>query len=380
MFPTDNNMLTIYERVPTQSLLEYASKNRTAGFFNDVSIITENVSIPANRMVLSCYSTVFERMFKIDMKEKYESNATVSGVGAEPLKLLIDYMYTGSITVTSDNVFDLLAAADYLQMDEVKEWCFNFLDSSLKSDNCFSILAVATFYRNDRVTDHVLEFISNNFCDLSRTDEFKSLPKEALGAIFKSMDQTKLDNQVVYEAIIQWTKNDLESRKSDFFEFFRLVKLYYLPKEYLENVVATEALVKENPTCSKLLIDHLFLLINKQETPSQPSQSLVSIGGCFSRNQIIEVFNLQGKPPTQFSLLPVSFEYHVSLKMKNYLYCIGGLSNDKPTSHVWRCAVDGNNFKNWERVGSMNTKRNSLGAAVYQKKVVVVGGRNDNKN
>ena len=45
------------------SLLQYAYKNRNQGHFNDITIQSNDISISANRMVLSCYCSFFEQIF-----------------------------------------------------------------------------------------------------------------------------------------------------------------------------------------------------------------------------------------------------------------------------------------------------------------------------
>ena len=52
------------QRVDILNLLEYANINRDQGYFSDITIVAGNQTIPANRLVLSCYSTYFEGWFK----------------------------------------------------------------------------------------------------------------------------------------------------------------------------------------------------------------------------------------------------------------------------------------------------------------------------
>jgi len=43
------------------------------GGFNDVTVEERGESIPANRMVLACYSKFFESMFLSPIKERYQN-------------------------------------------------------------------------------------------------------------------------------------------------------------------------------------------------------------------------------------------------------------------------------------------------------------------
>ena len=50
------------------------------------------------------------------------------------MQTIIDFIYTGKIVIDNGNVMDLLLAADYLFVDEVKQY-FEFLAFVLNSEN-----------------------------------------------------------------------------------------------------------------------------------------------------------------------------------------------------------------------------------------------------
>jgi len=134
-------------RVDYPQILEYANANRLEGSFVDVTVKVGNISIPANKMILSCCSKVLEKMFKTEMKERYESTVNITAdVDSQSVKILIDFIYTGEIVIDNENVMHILAAADYLQLEEVKQFCSEYLTTILTPDNCFDILGAAKLY------------------------------------------------------------------------------------------------------------------------------------------------------------------------------------------------------------------------------------------
>ena len=50
------------------------------------------------------------------MQERYQSSADIKGVSVETMSILLEFVYSQSITVTSESVFDLYVAADYMQI------------------------------------------------------------------------------------------------------------------------------------------------------------------------------------------------------------------------------------------------------------------------
>ena len=105
-------------------LLKYANETRLFGFFNDVTIKVQNKTFPANRMVLSCYSKFFEKTFLVELKEKYENSVTIHNMSTKSMQTIIDFIYTGKIVIVNESVIDLLSTADYLFVDEVKQYFF----------------------------------------------------------------------------------------------------------------------------------------------------------------------------------------------------------------------------------------------------------------
>ena len=117
-----------YQRKSTSCLLQYANNNRNQGRFNDVTIQSANASIPAHRMVLSCYCLFFDHIFATETNNQVNGSIVdIPDVDGKSLEVLIEYIYTGQICIDSNNVFDILAAAHHLELDEVKEFCFEFL-------------------------------------------------------------------------------------------------------------------------------------------------------------------------------------------------------------------------------------------------------------
>ena len=138
------------QRVANISLLEYAHKNRDEGFFSDVTIVAGNERIPANRLVLSCHSPYFEGLFKFQEKNyKMENIIEIETVDGQALKALIDFSYTGSITISEQNVKNLLSGAEYLKMHKIKQFCFEFLRSNITVNNLLDIRKMAHHYNNE---------------------------------------------------------------------------------------------------------------------------------------------------------------------------------------------------------------------------------------
>ena len=100
------------QRVACPNVLQYANDKRNNGSFNDVIINVGDRTIATNRMILSCCSRFFEAMFDLEMKEKYQNPVQIHEVDGAAVKSVVDFMYSGGVKITSENVMELIAASD----------------------------------------------------------------------------------------------------------------------------------------------------------------------------------------------------------------------------------------------------------------------------
>jgi len=162
------------------TLQQYANDKRLVDQFNDITILAGSESIPANKLVLSCYSKFFESMFLSPMKERYQSEVEIKQFDGKAVRSLIDFMYCGEININEGNALNLLAVADFLQMKDVKLFCFEFLEANLNIDNCLEIIKLSTQYSFSSSLKMAYSFVAKNFDQVAQTDIFKSLSKPNL--------------------------------------------------------------------------------------------------------------------------------------------------------------------------------------------------------
>ena len=365
-------------------ILEYANEDiKNTGVFVDVTIAVGNVTIPANKLVLSCCSKVFEKMFKTKMKEHYESTIDMTNsMDESSARAVIDFVYTGAVTISNDNVLPLLAAADYLQMEEIKQFCADFLESILSPDNCQAILMSANRYQLESLQKLIYEMITLKFDEFIETEDFKLFTKTDLTSCLTKLNKHQVNESSVFTAIVTWTNYDKQNRKDAFLEIFRLVNLEELTPASLQNVVAVEDLVRQNLDCSNIVITALVKSLTKSSAdPNLNVSKILSIGGEYTSGKVIEVFNRDNQPAVIYPDAPSRDGWAV--KLHDFVYCIGGTtetlshgtSKFKAIEKVFpfkvnACQID------YVEVSSMNSARMLFSAAVFNDTIVVTGGIN----
>ena len=352
----------------TNILQQYANAKRTAGLFNDVTVHVEGESIPANKLVLACYSKFFESMFLSRMKEQYQSKVEIHQFDGKVVKLLIDFMYSGKIDIDSDNVMDLIAVADFLQMEDVKQFCFEFLESIMTIDNCFEVVKICTMYHNASGLNTTYDFISKNFDELAQTDAIKTLSKDALMTFIGKIDFSKFHSSSVYKAIINWTQHE-ENRKADFAQLFLKLDLQQLSLQFLK-VIAKEPLVKSNPNCLNAIITTIFAKLEPED--SRNLSRILCVNG-LGRKSVFEVYSITENTDRGYPQIPNKPHAHCLLRLNDFVYCIGGYNEKEiKTNKVYRLNLTEANMQ-WKEIASMKNARSNFGAAVFRGGLVVNG-------
>ena len=81
-------------------------------------------------------------MFLSPIKERYQDTVDINELDGESVSSLIEYIYTGCIDINAGNVMALLSSADFLQIDDVKKFCFDYLQDAMSIENCLDIFIV----------------------------------------------------------------------------------------------------------------------------------------------------------------------------------------------------------------------------------------------
>ncbi|XP_023672059.1 zinc finger and BTB domain-containing protein 44 isoform X2 [Paramormyrops kingsleyae] len=115
----------------SQEMLEKLNALRNEGHFCDVTIRVQDKLFLAHKVVLACCSEFLRSKLvgRPDNDDKVVldlHHVTVSGFTP-----LLEYAYTSTLSINTENIIDVLAAASYMQMFAVASTCSEFMKSSI---------------------------------------------------------------------------------------------------------------------------------------------------------------------------------------------------------------------------------------------------------
>ena len=364
-----------------QSLLRYVNHCRKEGLFNDVIVKAGKQNFHGNRMILSCFSPFFQTMFQSKMKESYEGLVEIKDFDPNAVQLLLEYIYTRNIKIDSTNALMVLAAADFMQLRKVKDVCLEFLKSQISTENCLDTIHAFTLYKPDAIPNEVYQFFSEHLGEIAQTDDFKELSEKEMLSLFQKQNRPWIKETSRFKAFNVWVKHAEETRKSAFSSLFHTINLYKLAFEFLEDVVATDPLVRDQTDCLKSVIT--VMAQNFKTAREQSCNHIICVGGnSLGSVDKLHSSNLFDDSAKDIPVLPHRVYYHCSVRSRNYLFCIGGTVSKElqdATNLVVRINLN-DPFRKWEDMVPMKDKRCFFGVTVFQRNLLVAGGCDTSKH
>ena len=236
-------------------LMKRLNIQRKQDYLCDVTLVTnDNSDFKAHRNVLSAASPFFCKLLESDMKENREGIIRFEEISGSIMEDVLEFIYTGTVEITQTNASELIVAGNYLIIPSLKTASGRFLETEMSNCNCISTFYLAEKYDCVELIHNSRKFIHENFASVGEMDEFLSLEaKEA--AVWISSDEIAVKAEAdVFKIILKWVEHGKTERKAVFDELFRHVRLSFLSRDFLEDVVTNE-LVRENLACVKLVMD-----------------------------------------------------------------------------------------------------------------------------
>ena len=331
----------------------------------------EDVVISAHRVVLAAAIPYFHAMFTTDMLESKQESVSLSGQFLSPstLETLINFAYSGRVTISLHNVQSLMLASSFLQLNRVRDACAEFLMTRLSPSNVIGVKSFAETLTCCSLVKACQKYIQKFFPALIHNSEFLGLSVTELSDIL-SQDQLHVSSEsVVFEAVLIWVKHDETDRKEHLPELLSLVRLPLLTPHYLSDEVASEELIRTSLKCRDLIDEardyHLMperrILMQRFKTKPRRCKDLDGViyavggqtksGNSLSTVEVYDPILSRWQDAEAMSMLRSRVGVAV---MKNNLYAIGGYNGTERLNTV---EVFDAQTKRWSKVASMTCKR-----------------------
>ena len=168
-------------------------------------------------------------------------------------EMIINFAYSGKVTISTANVQSLMTAASFLMVTRVRDACAEFLMARLTAFNVLGIRQFAESQGSSLLVNACEKYVRKYFTDVSETEEFLNLEIEDISEIINEDELYVTSEQQVFKAVASWVKHKRETRQDHLPYLLAKVRLPLLTPQFLSDTVAADELIRSSHRCRYLL-------------------------------------------------------------------------------------------------------------------------------
>lgn len=376
------------------NLLLQLNRLRQEKILTDVLLCADNTDIPCHRIVLVSSSPYFRAMFCNNFVESQQTRINIKGITFAILSNIIDYVYTGHISISMDSVLPLMQAASMLQYGHLFEVCSNFLQEQMNPDNCLSMIRLSEIMNCKSLRDRAKEMAMRSFSDVSASEDLCELSLPELMGYLED-DSLCAEEEQVFETLVAWIHHDPLSRRGAISDLFKKVRLRYIHPTYLFQFIANDPLIQSSNLCTELIesVRRLMFSVSTKCTADTAvdfkplwvaprrytyHDMLVVMGGRRNNEQTSRealVFDEICQKWQQLAKLPMRLYKASYVALHSVLYVIGGLTTNtvyrQISATVYTLSLKTNQ---WRTAEPMQEPRFAHQSVSYLHFIFVLGG------
>ena len=151
----------------------------------DICIKVGVRSFNAHKAVLAASSSYFKAMFTSGFKESSESEISIDG-DPDSFQVLLDYAYTGDLTITPKTAYSILEMACYMQFTDIYQHCCKLIQFEKFESSAAMIGDVVKIYilsechaSLKEITQAAIKYLSENVLELNNNVALLELASES---------------------------------------------------------------------------------------------------------------------------------------------------------------------------------------------------------
>ncbi|XP_071338366.1 kelch-like protein 22 isoform X2 [Trachinotus anak] len=375
-----------------RSLLDGLLALRQSGILFDVVLLVEGRPIQAHRILLAASCDYFRGMFAGGLRETQQKEIPIHGVSYMAMKKILDYIYTSEIELDVECVQEVLIAATLVQLENVINFCCDFLFSWLDESNILEVHHLADLYGLQQLNARIHSYMLRNIQTLSRTDVYRQLPQDEVFRALSSEELQVNSENEVYEAALHYhySPEQVETDQvylQDNLKMLDAVRFCLIEKQVLQRLYG-----RLNQCPLKDLVS-AALRYHEQEiwqpvlqTPlTQPRSTfhcILGFGGMFTSSsltdneQLFQVFHPSWQ---EWRTLTAAHAPRMSNQgiavLNNFVYLIGGDKNTSGFQAETRCWRYDSRHNSWCSIQPLQQQHADHCICVVGGHIYAIGGR-----
>jgi hypothetical protein len=215
-----------------------------------------DVVIPVHKLVLSCHSPYFAQIFEseeFNLHPRAPIQVNIRGAPAEVVKLLIEYMYSGNIAISTREIPSIMRLARKLGVKEIKKLCYKRA-KQLNDEELFKLLSVLKSDADAEFCDYIMKIIAKRFPQARQCGAFFDLDIDTLCMVL-AYDCLNVQSEMeVFCAGVAWMNHhDTGERMRHLRRIMECVRFPLLSSKELFSCYRKCPLLRDDPYCNEMI-------------------------------------------------------------------------------------------------------------------------------
>ena len=331
----------------------------------DFKIHVKDDEFPCAKFVMAAHSPMLRAMLTSDMAEVAKQEIRLDHIHKDIIQIILDYMYCEDVCFHKDQLMDLIAAADYLQMTELKQVTLDEVPNIMEPANVISWWKEAAKMNYDTTKDQCEEMMLANFQTISQQIDFLNLDLNEMNLYVLDICGDTVNSDDTVDALMRWVGHE-EERVTTLEELLHKVELNKCSEKGIKAILKThEALLDKRPMIYKLLLNRSA----DAESDRIMTDSVVIVGGqesnaneeCWKVSQSNQLVKLCNIPVNALGV------NHSVCTVPQGFVVSGGAGSDMRIMFI-------TSTKSWLRLQDMLAKRQSHGTICVKEVLYILGG------
>ncbi|XP_006811584.1 kelch-like protein 11 [Saccoglossus kowalevskii] len=256
-------------------ILSHLNDQRKNGVLCDMTLVVDKHEFNAHKCMLVACSPYFESLLRCNWREAQTGKVELECTSVEGMEAILNYMYTGVITLSMDTVEDIIRGADHLLLTTLKRKCENFVIDRLDARTCLWALQILQPYFGEKdfpcLRVKSLRVLAYRFSEVLQDKECEpllmQLSANSVCDILAHANLAVRKEEDLFEFLLKWVNHARKEREKDFSRLFCKLHLSQVDTQYLTGRIQKESLVQHNHESRKYVTDVLNFTSSPDTSP-----------------------------------------------------------------------------------------------------------------
>ena len=252
-----------------KALLNDLNVQREEGDYSDVVLHVSDEQLYAHRCILAANGSFFHNVFTQNQTIE-PHHLSFPSTTPRVLKSVLNFIYTGIISVAFSDTDELLALSNTLEINDLKKVISEALQKHLDISNWFEVRQLASKHKIKDVTLSVIVHLSENFAFVKDDNKLLNLDINEMLTVCKrcNLNGDKDIEKDRLQLIFSWISHDYESRERYYAEIMQTVNPDNLNSQTINSFLALHH-IKDSKLYEHFVTHALIKFVRDRETFEQ---------------------------------------------------------------------------------------------------------------